>query len=71
MVHPASNEEEMYVDIGVYGVPKALDFHPKDSTRKIEDYVKRVHGYKVLRRLTTRKISDLLKGFKCCTLTLT
>lgn len=44
MVHPKSNSPEMYVDIGVYGVPKTKHFKPKDTTRAIEKYVAEVGG---------------------------
>lgn len=51
MVHPPlktkSNNENsrLYVDIGVYGVPKVENFQPKESTRRIEKFVSEVHGY--------------------------
>ena len=44
MVHPPGNREEMYVDIGAYGTPKAKGFSTVPSTRKLEDFVAKVKG---------------------------
>lgn len=49
MVHPPSTTktkktDSLYVDIGVYGVPKAENFSPRESTREIEKYVINVNG---------------------------
>ena len=44
MVHSPSDKSEMYVDIGVYGVPKAVDFKPQECTRSIEKFVTKVKG---------------------------
>lgn len=38
----------MYVDIGVYGVPKSPGFTPKERTRIVEKYVREVKGYQML-----------------------
>ena len=35
----------MYVDIGAYGIPKAPQFSAERTTRKIEGFVRDVHGY--------------------------
>lgn len=51
MIHPSNKSEEMYIDIGVYGVPKAKNFVPKTSTRDIEKFVMDVKGYVFLRLL--------------------
>ncbi|XP_065165651.1 delta(24)-sterol reductase-like isoform X2 [Atheta coriaria] len=44
MVHPRTQTSEMYIDIGVYGVPTAAGFRPKASTRVIEKLVTRLKG---------------------------
>jgi hypothetical protein len=47
MVHPAGEREELYVDVGVYGVPKVTKgkkYHAVNTTRNIEDFVARVDG---------------------------
>lgn len=38
----------MYVDVGVYGVPKVTSFKPVETTRDIEEFVRRVKGYQML-----------------------
>ncbi|XP_071117270.1 delta(24)-sterol reductase-like isoform X1 [Haliotis cracherodii] len=48
MVHPSSGEDELYVDIGAYGAPKNPSFNTIPSTRRIESYVKKVHGFQML-----------------------
>nr|CAI5844807.1 unnamed protein product [Callosobruchus analis] len=49
MVHPKKMQDaELYVDIGVYGVPAVKHFRPKESTRKLEEYVKKVNGFQML-----------------------
>lgn len=44
MIHPDQAEDEMYVDIGVYGPPKAKGFDAIPSTKRIEAYVIKVNG---------------------------
>ncbi|XP_037112988.1 delta(24)-sterol reductase-like [Syngnathus acus] len=44
MVHPKSDEEELYVDIGTYGEPKVKHFEATASTRRLEKFVRDVHG---------------------------
>lgn len=51
MVHPAAGlNEDMYVDIGVYGVPKVRQghFHPVRTTRQLEDLIVECHGFQML-----------------------
>ncbi|CAH2006232.1 unnamed protein product [Acanthoscelides obtectus] len=49
MVHPKQMQNaELYVDVGVYGVPAVKNFKPKESTRKLEEYVRKVHGFQML-----------------------
>lgn len=44
MVHPKGESDELYVDIGVYGVPKVEDFEPRNTTRRIEEFVRKCNG---------------------------
>ena len=44
LVHPRAAEDEMYVDIGAYGTPKARHFSTIPSTRRLEDFVSKVDG---------------------------
>lgn len=51
LVHPElklGNKPQLYVDIGVYGVPKAKDFSPKKSTKSVEKFVIQNHGFQML-----------------------
>ncbi|CAH0562714.1 unnamed protein product [Brassicogethes aeneus] len=48
MVHPKGNIEELFVDIGVYGVPKVKTFHPVETTRRIEKFVSDKSGFQML-----------------------
>ncbi|KAL4712585.1 hypothetical protein ACJJTC_007601 [Scirpophaga incertulas] len=43
-----SGEWQMYVDIGVYGVPKAKGFETAPSTRRIEQFVTQLQGFQML-----------------------
>ncbi|CAG9760209.1 unnamed protein product [Ceutorhynchus assimilis] len=48
MLRPKGNIAHLYVDIGLYGVPKVENFRPKEDTRKIEKYVTDVKGFQML-----------------------
>ncbi|KAK3590755.1 hypothetical protein CHS0354_017269, partial [Potamilus streckersoni] len=48
MVHPKGDQDELYVDIGAYGVAKAKGFEAIPSTRKIEAFVRQVSGFQML-----------------------
>ena len=43
-VHPNNDEDEMYVDIGIYGNPLVKPFIAKDRIRNIEQFSRDVHG---------------------------
>nr|XP_061790164.1 delta(24)-sterol reductase-like [Nerophis lumbriciformis] len=47
MVHP-KGEEELYVDVGAYGEPKVKHFEATMSTRRLEKFVRDVHGFQML-----------------------
>ena len=47
-IKPAPTGEEMFVDIGIYGIPLASDFEARQSTRAIEAWVRSVGGYQML-----------------------
>ncbi|XP_066258952.1 delta(24)-sterol reductase-like [Euwallacea similis] len=47
-VHPKSDGNQLYIDIGIYGVPKVKGFKPKEDMRKIEKYVTEVNGFQML-----------------------
>lgn len=45
MLRSPSGKQELYVDIGTYGVPKVSNFHPVETTRRVESFVRNVKGY--------------------------
>ncbi|KAK2191875.1 hypothetical protein NP493_43g00011 [Ridgeia piscesae] len=47
-VHPKKGFDEMYVDIGAYGAPTTPHYHNVETTRRIEAYVRSVHGFQML-----------------------
>ncbi len=46
-VHPAP-DEEMFVDVGIYGEPQVVPYHAETTTRKLEALVRRVRGFQAL-----------------------
>uniref|UniRef100_A0A1L8DZB4 Delta(24)-sterol reductase n=1 Tax=Nyssomyia neivai TaxID=330878 RepID=A0A1L8DZB4_9DIPT len=62
MVHPKEHEE-MYIDIGVYGVPYVDNFHPVKTTRAIEDLVEKCDGFQMLYADTFRSKEEFYKMF--------
>ncbi|KAI9219739.1 hypothetical protein BC828DRAFT_406427 [Blastocladiella britannica] len=42
---PPHPSEQLYVDIGAYGVPKAPSFHHETTLARIEEFVRDVQGY--------------------------
>ncbi|XP_061122488.1 delta(24)-sterol reductase-like [Syngnathus typhle] len=48
MVHPKSDKEKLYVDIGAYGEPKVKHFKATASTRRLEKFVRDVHVFQML-----------------------
>ncbi|XP_011499083.1 PREDICTED: delta(24)-sterol reductase-like [Ceratosolen solmsi marchali] len=47
-VHSHQSSSEMYVDVGVYGIPGTRDYEATRTTREIEKFVSDVHGYQML-----------------------
>ncbi|XP_072032621.1 delta(24)-sterol reductase-like [Amphiura filiformis] len=48
LVHPPNNQDEMYVDLGAYGTPHREGFHFRETTRRVEEFVRSVHGFQML-----------------------
>jgi len=48
MLSSPSNRDEMFVDVGVYGVPKNDRFDAERTTRKIEEFVRNVSGFQMM-----------------------
>ncbi|OXU25603.1 hypothetical protein TSAR_013696 [Trichomalopsis sarcophagae] len=47
-VHSRDSNEDMYVDVGVYGVPRTFDYEAAKTTRVIEKVVSQLNGYQML-----------------------
>jgi len=48
MLKTKSKTDEMFVDVGVYGVPKNDRFDAVLSTRKVEEFVRKVGGFQMM-----------------------
>jgi len=48
MLHPKGSKEEMYMDIGAYGIPKRPTYNAEKTTRTIEAFVRKVNGFQML-----------------------
>jgi delta24-sterol reductase len=47
MVNPLANEQ-MFVDVGIYGEPKVANFVAKDTVRKLEAFMRKIGGFQAL-----------------------
>lgn len=74
MVHPSAaikrrkaaskaDRDEMYVDIGVYGVPKRGDYDAVRTHRQLEDFVAEVGGFQMLYADTFRSRQEFREMF--------
>lgn len=48
MLNIKTDKDKMFVDIGVYGVPKRPGFNAEVVTRKIEDFVRKTDGFQMM-----------------------
>ena len=48
MLRTPRGGEEMFVDVGVYGVPKREDFDAEKTTRKVEEFVRSLGGFQMM-----------------------
>ena len=48
MLRSPSNRDEMYVDIGLYGVPQREQFDPEKTSRKVEEFVRNIGGFQMM-----------------------
>jgi len=60
--HPA---EQLYVDIGAYGVPQSPNFEVQKSLRKVEAFVRSVKGYQALYADTLMTSKEFEEMFEC------
>ncbi|XP_055605837.1 delta(24)-sterol reductase-like [Uranotaenia lowii] len=64
MLQPAKGmANDLYVDIGVYGVPKNRRFDPVETTRAIEDLVEKCKGFQMLYADTYRSRDEFRRMF--------
>lgn len=47
LVNSRSSSDRMYVDVGLYGVPK-VKFDAESTTKKIEEFGRKIGGYQML-----------------------
>ena len=47
-LRPPKDEDTLYVDIGTYGVPKVDNFHPIETTRRVEKFVRDNQGFQMM-----------------------
>ena len=48
MLRSPSNRDEMYVDIGLYGVPQRDSFDSEKTLRKMEEFVRYIGGFQMM-----------------------
>ncbi|XP_055537754.1 delta(24)-sterol reductase-like [Wyeomyia smithii] len=64
MLMPSNGmDEDLYVDIGVYGVPKDRRFNASETTRAIEDLVEKSKGFQMLYADTYRTKKEFRRMF--------
>lgn len=65
LVHPRTNETaaDLYVDIGLYGLPQADGFRPAEATAKIEQFVIEHNGFQMLYADTYLSRQDFKRMF--------
>ncbi|CAI5455564.1 unnamed protein product [Caenorhabditis angaria] len=48
MLRQRSGASQMFVDVGAYGVTLKKDYHPQETTRRLEAFVRSVKGFQML-----------------------
>ena len=48
MLRTPSNRDEMFVDVGMYGVPGQERFDPVKSLRRLEEFVRNIGGFQMM-----------------------
>jgi len=61
--HPHSDKDEMYIDVGYYGLPSVVNFDMKSALRQIEDWLLPRKGFVMLYALHTLGEKDLRRMF--------
>lgn len=67
LVNPDFDEDDLYIDVGAYGVPKLVHtdkkYDPKKNLRNVEDFVLKKKGYQALYAMTLLERDDFEKMF--------
>eukprot|EP00913_Durusdinium_trenchii_P007170 g6745.t1 len=61
--HPHSDKDEMYIDVGYYGLPSVPGFDMKSALRRIEEWLLPRKGFVMLYALHTLTEKDLRRMF--------
>ena len=48
LANPTGDQDEMFVDVGAYGVPKQKGFNSSETLRRVEKFVRDVKGFQAL-----------------------
>ncbi|NOQ65400.1 MAG: FAD-binding protein [Methyloprofundus sp.] len=62
MVNPLRNEQ-MFVDVGIYGEPNIANYIAKDTTRKLEAFMREIGGFQALYADTYQTREELREMF--------
>lgn len=73
----SENENNIYIDIGIYGVPKVGNFKPKETTRELESLTRDCKGFQMLyadtymdrdefRKMFHHKLYDFMRDKLMC-----
>jgi delta24-sterol reductase len=62
MVNPTKNEQ-MFVDVGIYGEPNVENYQAKITTRKLEKFVAQAGGFQALYADTYQTREELRQMF--------
>lgn len=48
VINPTGDEDEMFVDMGAYGNPKSANYNHIETSRAVEEHVRKVKGFQAL-----------------------
>lgn len=63
MLRPLDGKSSLFVDIGTYGVPKVDNFHPVETTRRVEKFVRNAKGFQMLYADTYMTVHEFREMF--------
>ncbi|KAB7501494.1 Delta(24)-sterol reductase [Armadillidium nasatum] len=63
MLRPLDGKCSLFVDIGTYGVPKVDNFHPVETTRRVEKFVRNAKGFQMLYADTYMTVHEFREMF--------